>query len=127
MRITEVNLEAIDLIEAKILDDFSEVKICMAEINAVKICTKANIRVTATKINHGLYHNPHRNFQQGNNYGQFRGRSCGHGRGNYHGHSHGRSNYQGNNNYQYCCILLQENKTWHKVLKHFIKTSNIMK
>ena len=24
-------------------------------------------------------------------------------------------------------ILLQENKTWHKVLKHFIKTSNIMK
>ena len=26
-----------------------------------------------------------------------------------------------------CCILLQENKTWHKVLKHFIKTSNIMK
>ena len=27
----------------------------------------------------------------------------------------------------YCCILLQENKTWHKALKHFIKTSNIMK
>ena len=38
---------------------------------------------------------------QGNNYGQFRGRSCGHGRGNYHGHSHSRSNYRGNNNYQY--------------------------
>ena len=51
--------------------------------------------------NRGLYHNPHRNFQQGNNYGQFRGRSHGHGRGNYHGCSHGRSNYRGNNNYQY--------------------------
>ena len=23
--------------------------------------------------------------------------------------------------------LLQENKTWHKILKHFIKTLNIMK
>ena len=34
--------------------------------------------------NCGLYHNPHRNFQQGNNYGQFRGRSHGCGRGNYH-------------------------------------------
>ena len=30
-----------------------------------------------------------------------RGRSHGHGRGNYHGCSHGRSNYRGNNNYQY--------------------------
>ena len=28
--------------------------------------------------NHGLYHNPHRNYQQDNNYGHFRGRSCGH-------------------------------------------------
>ena len=36
--------------------------------------------------NRGVYHNPSRNFQQGNNYGQFRGRSCGHGRGNYCGH-----------------------------------------
>ena len=47
--------------------------------------------------NCGLYHNPHRNYQQGNDYGQFRGRSCGHARGDFHG----RSNYQGNNNYQY--------------------------
>ena len=39
--------------------------------------------------NHGLYHNSHRNFQQGNNYGQFQGTSHGHGRGNYHGRSHG--------------------------------------
>ena len=51
--------------------------------------------------NRGLYHNPHRNFQQGNNYGQFRGKSHGDGRGNYHRHSHSRSNHQGNNNYQY--------------------------
>ena len=51
--------------------------------------------------NYSLYHNPHRNFQQGNNYGQFRGRSRGCGRGNYHGCSLDRSNYQGNNNYQY--------------------------
>ena len=35
MRIIEVNPEAVDLIEAKILDDFSEVKICMVEGNAL--------------------------------------------------------------------------------------------
>ena len=46
--------------------------------------------------NRGLYHNPHRSFQQGNNYGQFRGRSHGHSRGNYCGRGHGRSNDQGN-------------------------------
>ena len=51
--------------------------------------------------NHGLYNNPHRNYQQGNNHGQFRHRSHGHGRGNYCRHSCGRSNYRGNNNYQY--------------------------
>ena len=45
MRIIEVNQEAIDLTEAKILDDFSEVKICVVEVNVVKIHTKANIRV----------------------------------------------------------------------------------
>ena len=73
MRIIEVNLEDIDLTEAKIQVNFSEVKIHMVEVN----------------------------FLQGNNYGQFRGRSHGCGRGNYHGHSHSRSNYQGNNNYQY--------------------------
>ena len=50
MRIIEVNPEVIDLAEAKILDDFSEVKILMVEVNAVKICTKANIRVTITKV-----------------------------------------------------------------------------
>ena len=45
--------------------------------------------------------NPCRGYYQGNNYGQFRVRSCGRGRGNYHGCGYGRSNYRGNNNYQY--------------------------
>ena len=44
MRIIEVNPEAIDLIEADIWDNFSEVK--MVEANAFKTHTKANIRVT---------------------------------------------------------------------------------
>ena len=48
MRTTEVHQEAVDLVEAKILDDFSEVK--MVEVNAVKTHTKANIRVTITQI-----------------------------------------------------------------------------
>ena len=37
MRITEVSLEAIDPIEAKLLDNFSEVKIVMVQANATKI------------------------------------------------------------------------------------------
>ena len=44
MRITEVNPEAVDPTEAKILVNFSEVKICMVEVSAVKTHTKANIR-----------------------------------------------------------------------------------
>ena len=51
--------------------------------------------------NRGFYHNPHRNFSQGNSYGQSRGRSCGWGRGNYRSCGRGRSNYRGNVNYQY--------------------------
>ena len=50
MRIIEVNSKVIDLTEAKILVNFSEVKICVVEVNAVKTCTKANIRVIATKV-----------------------------------------------------------------------------
>ena len=50
MRILEVNPEAIDLTEAKIQVNFSEVKICMVEVNAVKTCTKANTRVIAIKV-----------------------------------------------------------------------------
>ena len=36
MRITEINPAAVDLIEANILDDFSEVKILMVEANIPK-------------------------------------------------------------------------------------------
>ena len=49
MRIIEVNPEAIDLREDNILDNFSEVKIPMVEVNVVKIHTKANIKVI-TKV-----------------------------------------------------------------------------
>ena len=50
MRITEVNPEAIDLIEANILDNFSEVKILMVEANVLKTHTKVNIKVTIIKV-----------------------------------------------------------------------------
>ena len=50
MRIIEVNPEAVDLIEGKILDNFSEVKIRMVEASTLKIHTKANVRVTITKV-----------------------------------------------------------------------------
>ena len=49
MRIIEVNLEDINLTEAKIQIDFSEVKTCMVEVNAIKIHTKANIKTIAIK------------------------------------------------------------------------------
>ena len=49
MRTIEVNPEAIDLTEAKILVNFSEAKIHMVEVNAIKTCTKANITVIAIK------------------------------------------------------------------------------
>ena len=49
MRITEVNPETIDLIEASILDDFSEVKILVEEANVPKTHTKVNIKVTIIK------------------------------------------------------------------------------
>ena len=50
MRIIEVNLEDIDLTEAKIQVNFSEVKICVVEVNAIKIHTKANIKTIAIKV-----------------------------------------------------------------------------
>ena len=50
MRITEVNPEAIEPIEANILDDFSEVKILMAEANVPKTHIKVNIKVTIIKV-----------------------------------------------------------------------------
>ena len=49
MRITEVNLEAIDPTEAKLLDDFSVVKIPMVEANVTKIHIKVNTKVTIIK------------------------------------------------------------------------------
>ena len=50
MRITEVNPEAIDLIEANILDAFSEVKILMVETSVLKTHTKVNIKVKIIKV-----------------------------------------------------------------------------
>ena len=50
MRVIEVNLEDVDLTEAKIQVDFSEVKICMIEVNTIKINTKANIKTIAIKV-----------------------------------------------------------------------------
>ena len=50
MRIIEVNPEAIDLIEAKIQVIFSEVKICVVEVNTIKTHTKYNIRAIAIKV-----------------------------------------------------------------------------
>ena len=49
MKIIEVNLEDVDLTEAKIQVNFSEVKICMAEVNAIKMHTKANIKTMVIK------------------------------------------------------------------------------
>ena len=49
MKIIEVNLEDIDLTEAKMQVTFSEVKIHVAEVNAVKIHTKANIKTMVIK------------------------------------------------------------------------------
>ena len=50
MRIIEVNLEDIDLTEAKVQVNFSEVKICVVKVNAIKIHTKANIKTIAIKL-----------------------------------------------------------------------------
>ena len=49
MRITEVNPEAVDPIEATLLDDFSEVKILTVEANITKIHIKVNTKVTIIK------------------------------------------------------------------------------
>ena len=50
MRIMEVILEDVHSTEAKIQVDFSEVKICVVEVNAIKIHTKANIKTIAIKV-----------------------------------------------------------------------------
>ena len=50
MRITEVNPEAIDSIEAKLLDEFSDVKILTVEANVTKIHIKVNTKVTIITV-----------------------------------------------------------------------------
>ena len=50
MKIIEANLEDIDLTEAKIEVNSSEVKIHVAEINEIRIHTKANIKIMAIKV-----------------------------------------------------------------------------
>ena len=50
MRIIKVNLEDVDHTEDKIQVNFSEVKICMVEVNTIKIHTKDNIIKTAIKV-----------------------------------------------------------------------------
>ena len=49
MKIIEVSLENVDLIEAKIQVNFSEVKIYVAEANIIKMHTNANIKIKGTK------------------------------------------------------------------------------
>ena len=49
MRIIEVNLEDVDPTEAKIQVISSEAKIFMAEVNEIRIHTKANIKIMAIK------------------------------------------------------------------------------
>ena len=49
IKIIEVSLEDVDLTEAKIQVNFSEVKVHVAEANATKMHTKANIKTMGTK------------------------------------------------------------------------------
>ena len=50
MQIIEVNLEDVGLTGDKIQVNFSEVKIHEVEVNAMKIHTKANIKITVIKV-----------------------------------------------------------------------------
>ena len=50
MKIIEVRLEDIDLMEAKIQVNFLEVKIHEVEVNAMKIHTKASIKTLVIKV-----------------------------------------------------------------------------
>ena len=50
MKIIEVNLQGVDFTEAKVQVNFSEVKICMAEFNTIKIHTKADIKTIVIKV-----------------------------------------------------------------------------
>ena len=50
MRIIGVNPEDVDLTEVRIQVNFSEVKIHVVEVNAIKTRTKANIKAIAIKV-----------------------------------------------------------------------------
>ena len=50
MQIIEVSLEDIDLTEDKTQVNLSEVKIHEVEVNAIKLHTKANIKITVIKV-----------------------------------------------------------------------------
>ena len=50
MRIIEANLKDVDSTEAKIQVNYSEAKICVAEVNEIRIHIKANIKTTAIKV-----------------------------------------------------------------------------
>ena len=50
MKIIEANLEDTDPTEAKIQVDSSKVKIDVAEVNEIRIHTKANIKIMAIKV-----------------------------------------------------------------------------
>ena len=49
MRITEVNIETLDLMVTNILDNFSEVKILVAEVNIPKTHFMVKIKATIIK------------------------------------------------------------------------------
>ena len=105
MRIIEVNPEAADPIEAKIQDvPFLQNFHGRGQRNQNAYqgqYQNDGYQSNNYQGNRGFYHNPRRNFSQGNSYGQSRGRSCGQGRGNYRSCGRSRFNYQGNANYQY--------------------------
>ena len=87
MRIIEVNPEAADPIEAKIQDvPFLQNFHGRGQRNQNAYqgqYQNDGYQSNNYQGNRGFYHNPRRNFSQGNSYGQSRGRSCGQGRGNY--------------------------------------------
>ena len=74
MKITEVNLEAVDHMEVKLQDDFSEVKIPMAEANVIKILIRDNTKATIIKavairvIAVNVVTHVEANYQGNNNY-----------------------------------------------------------
>ena len=80
MRIIEVNLEDIDPAEAKIQVGFFRGQNLHGRGQSNQNPYQGQYQNNSYqgynyKGNQGLYHNPCRNFQQDNNYGQFRGRS----------------------------------------------------